>query len=104
MVLLAAGLAGCARDPLPAFPRIVLWAWESPQRLDFLNPKEAGVAFLARSLMLRDGAIEVRTRLQPLRTPPGTALTAGVPIDFARAVPRAPDEAGRQRSRPPVPA
>lgn len=91
--LLAAGLAGCARDPLPAFPRIVLWAWESPQRLDFLNPKDAGVAFLARTLTLRDGAIAVRPRLQPLRIPSGTALMAVVRIESTGSLPRAADAA-----------
>src|ERR1700730_16006993 len=89
VVMLAAGLAGCARDPLPAFPRIVLWAGESPQRLDFLNPEVAGVAFLARTLVLRDGAIEVRTRLQPLRIAPGTALMAVVRIESTGSLPRA---------------
>src|SRR5260370_20670966 len=93
MVLLAAGLAGCARDPLPAFPRIVLWAWESPQRLDFLNARDAGVAYLARTRLLRDGAIEVRRRLQPLRIPPGTALMAVVRIESAGSLPRATDVA-----------
>jgi hypothetical protein len=93
VVLLAAGLAGCARDPLPAFPRIVLWAWESPQRLEFLNPKDAGVAFLARTLLLRDGAIQVRTRLQPLQIPQGTALMAVVRIESTGSLPRAADVA-----------
>ena len=91
--LLVAGLAGCARDPLPAFPRIVLWAWESPQRLDFLNPKDTGVAFLARTLLLRDGVIEVRPRLQPLHIPQGTALMAVVRIESAGSLPRAADAA-----------
>ena len=93
ILLLVAGLAGCARDPLPAFPRIVLWAWESPQRLDFLNPKDAGVAFLARTLLLRDGAIRTRTRLQPLRIPHGTALMAVVRIESAGSLPSAADVA-----------
>jgi hypothetical protein len=64
-----------------------LWAWESPQRLDFLNPKEAGVAFLARTLLLRDGAIEVRPRMQPLHIPQGTALMAVVRIESAGRLP-----------------
>ncbi len=35
-------------DPLPEFPRVMLWAWERPEKLDFINPRETGVAFLAR--------------------------------------------------------
>jgi len=35
------------RDPLPGFPRLMLWAWESPQDLRFVTPGRAGIAFLA---------------------------------------------------------
>ena len=31
-------------DPLPAFPRLMLWAWESPQDLRFVKPGTAGIA------------------------------------------------------------
>jgi hypothetical protein len=94
VVFVAACIAGCARDPLPRFPRIVLWAWESPQRLDFLNPKEAGVAYLARTVLLRDGVIQVRSRLEPLRIPAGTSLMAVVRIESTGALPQASDVAG----------
>ena len=36
----------------------MLWAWERPERLTFLDPREAGVAFLARSVNWRDGRID----------------------------------------------
>lgn len=71
-------LSGCARDPLPAFPRVMLWAWESAQQLDFINPREAGVAFLARTVLADNGHITVRPRVQPLRVANGTALMAVV--------------------------
>src|SRR5215469_12478593 len=75
------GLSGCARDPLPDLPRVMLWAWESPQQLDYINPREVGVAFLARTLLAEDGHVTVRPRLQPLRVPPGTALAAVVRLE-----------------------
>jgi hypothetical protein len=86
---------GCQRqpDPLPGFPRLVLWAWERPERMEFLNPRSAGVAFLARTVSWRAGQITSRPRLQPLRVPPGTALMAvvrlessGLPLPQAGAV------------------
>jgi hypothetical protein len=74
---------GCQRrpDPLPGFPRLVLWAWERPERLEFLNPRSAGVAFLARTVSWRAGQIISRPRLQPLRVPPATALMAVVRLE-----------------------
>jgi len=74
-------LTGCGRDQLPGFPHVILWAWESPQNLNFIDPNEAGVAFLARTLILADHQAIIRPRLQPLRVPPGTALMAVVRLE-----------------------
>ena len=74
-------MTGCRRDPLPQFPRVMLWAWESPQDLSFLNPHVAGVAFLARTVLLKEGQVRIRPRFQPLHVPPGTALMAVVRIE-----------------------
>ena len=84
-VLLFAALlcAGCGTrpDPLPGFPRLALWAWERPENIPFLNPDAAGVAFLARTVSWRNGAIDSRPRMQPLRVPPRTALMAVVRLE-----------------------
>jgi hypothetical protein len=71
-------LTGCARDPLPEFPRVLLWAWESPQDLSFVNPHEAGVAFLARTVFIGSGTVRVVPRHEPLHVPGGTILMAVV--------------------------
>jgi hypothetical protein len=68
-------------DPLPDFPQVFLWAWEVPENLQFLDPHAAGVAFLARTVCLRDGSVSVRPRLQPLRYAPGTVLMAVVRVE-----------------------
>jgi hypothetical protein len=68
-------------DPLPGFPNVFLWAWEVPENLEFLDPHAAGVAFLARTVCLRDGSVSVRPRLQPLRYAPGTVLIAVVRVE-----------------------
>ena len=75
IVLAVTALAALAyhpeRDPLPQFPRTVVWAWERPEKLDFINPREVGVAFLARTIYIRGGVVSVRPRLQPLVVAPG---------------------------------
>jgi len=61
---------------LNEMPQVILWAWERPTDLRFINPRTTGVAFLARTIRLRTGEITVRPRLQPLELPEGTQLIA----------------------------
>ena len=68
-------------DPLPGFPHVFLWAWERPENLEFLDPHSTGIAFLARTVCLREGTVSVRPRLQPLRYPPGAVLMAVVRVE-----------------------
>lgn len=69
------------RGRLDSFPRLVLWAWEKPERLGFIDVERVGVAFLSRSCLIEGDRIVVRPRMQALRTPPGTALIAVVRIE-----------------------
>jgi len=57
-------------------PRVILWAWERPVDLRFINPRETGVAFLARTIQLRANQVVVRPRLQPLDLPEATSVIA----------------------------
>lgn len=68
-------------DPLPQFPRTMVWAWERPEKLDFIDPREAGVAFLERTVYIRGGFVTVHPRLQPLVVAPGAVLMAVVRIE-----------------------
>jgi len=92
VILAVTALAALAyrapRDPLPQFPRTIVWAWERPEKLDFIDPHEVGVAFLARTIYIRGGVVSVRPRLQPLVLAPGTALMAVVRIE-SQGVPSA---------------
>jgi hypothetical protein len=45
----------------------VLWAWERPEKLDYLDANKVGVAFLSQTLYLRGPRVVVRPRLQPLK-------------------------------------
>ncbi len=87
MGILHAGAAG--PDGLPHFPRTIVWAWERPEDLRFLDQAgegipQTGVAFLARTLYLRAGDVIVRPRFQPLRITPRTPLMAVVRIEPQR--------------------
>ncbi len=81
---------GRVRQPLPALaaapmlgePRTMLWAWETPEDIATLDHRSAGVAFLARELLLSQDVL-VRPRKQPLRVSPGTWLIAVVRIETA---------------------
>lgn len=62
-------------------PGTVLWAWERPERLDFIDPAKVGVAFLARTVYLRGDRVVSRPRFQPLTVPPGTRVVAVARIE-----------------------
>ena len=88
IVILAAVILSWPRrlDPLPGFPSIVLWAWERPENLEFIDPHTTGIAFLARTVFLRNGAVSVQPRLNPLRYTPGASLMAVVRVESDRSV------------------
>ena len=61
----------------------MLWAWERPEDLRFLNLGNAGIAFLARTIWLDNQRVASRPRLQPLRYPPGATLMAVIRFESA---------------------
>jgi Protein of unknown function (DUF3142) len=60
------------------FPRVILWAWERPEALHFIDVQAVGIAFLARTLYLTGSDVIIRPRLQPFSAPPNTQLMAVV--------------------------
>jgi hypothetical protein len=64
--------------------KVILWAWERPEDLTFINPENVSVAFLAKTIYLRGDRVIVRPRLQPLKLAPGTKLVAVVRIETDR--------------------
>jgi Protein of unknown function (DUF3142) len=87
--------APVVRAPLATFPPVVLWAWERPEALDFIDVQGIGVAFLARTLYLSGSDVIVRPRLQPFSAPPDTQLMAVVRMASDRW--RPPDLSASQR-------
>ena len=81
-------VAFSARKPptVESLPPVILWAWERPENLTFLDPKTTGVAFLAKTITLRDDKTLVKPRLQALRLAPETKLIAVVRIEIDRAL------------------
>ena len=63
-----------------ALPRLMLWAWERPTDLQRLD-RDTGVAFLAQTLIVRDGVVTARPRRNPLRVSPHTPLVAVTRIE-----------------------
>jgi hypothetical protein len=65
-----------------SMPGLVLWAWERPEDLRFIDPKTTGVAYLAATVDLqRDGTPRFHFRQQPLRVPEDASLIAVVRIE-----------------------
>jgi len=62
-------------------PKVMLWAWERSENLMFIDSKSTGVAFLAKTVLLKEDKVEIRSRLQPLAVPPNTVLIAVVRIE-----------------------
>ena len=68
-------------EQIRGLPRLVLWAWERPEDLRFINPQNTAVAFLADTIHLRGDTVVARPRLQSLRVPDRAQLVAVVRIE-----------------------
>jgi predicted small secreted protein len=77
------GLSGSGSDKI--IPQKMLWAWERPEDLRFLESKDHGVAFLAQTLAITGDDIAVSPRRQPLEVNPETFLMAVTRIETDRA-------------------
>ena len=66
--------------------QIVLWAWERPEDLRFLEPGDADVAFLAQTVTVLGNEVEVSKRHQPLRVKTDTRLIAVTRIEVPQTI------------------
>ncbi len=85
LCLVSAGCSGSQHDALPGFPRIMLWAWERPEDLRFIDPAKIGVAYLAGTVTIGENRVDWRPRMQPLRIPPRARLMAVVRVESGGA-------------------
>jgi len=73
-------------------PRVMLWAWERPERLSFLNSSDIGVAYLAETIYLKQHQFVIRPRLKILKVNKQTYLEAVVRIESDREISWNPNE------------
>jgi hypothetical protein len=62
-------------------PNKVIWAWQRPEDLSYIDPHEFAVAYLACHALLTDGSLREHWRDQPLRVPPDAVLMPVLRID-----------------------
>ena len=68
--------------PRLPLPHLVLWAWERPEDLRFIDSATTAVAYLAATVTLQpDGSPRFQSRHQPLLTPPETTRIAVIRIE-----------------------
>jgi hypothetical protein len=78
-------------------PRIVLWAWERPEHLEFLDPQRFAVAFLAQTLTLKADEVVLDPRRQPLKVSPDMKLIAVTRIESQKITGQRPTLSESQR-------
>ena len=81
------------------FPPIMLWAWERPEDLSFIDPRTCGVAFLAQTLILRGDDVGLNPRQQPLRLPPEAKVMAVTRIESQKTTSQRPALSQNQREK-----
>lgn len=80
-----------------SLPRVMLWAWERHEDVRAIDPRQVGVAYLAKTLFLRQSNVVTRPRLQPLQVPLAAVLMPVVRIESDRLSPPTLDPGQRTR-------
>ena len=80
-------------------PPVMLWAWERPEDLRFLNSRRYGVAVLAQTLVLEDDDVVQKPRHHPLLVPPDLKVVAVTRIESQRSKTQKPALSGSQAAR-----
>ncbi|HXU28936.1 MAG TPA: DUF3142 domain-containing protein [Thermoanaerobaculia bacterium] len=65
----------------------MLWAWERPERLSFIDPEKTAVALLAGTARIERGAARLQLRRQPIALPDAVVRIAVVRIEAASGAP-----------------
>lgn len=81
------------------FPPVMLWAWERPEDLRFINSSRYGVAVLAQTLVLKGDEVIYKPRRQPLLVPPDAKVVAVTRIESQRSKDQRPALSPDQTNR-----
>ena len=95
IVLAGVVLPACSKNTVNPrldneMPAKIVWAWERPEDLRFLDPAKFGVAFLAQTLFLENDRVIPKPRRQPLEVAPGAYLIAVTRIETNKEGPKRP--------------
>lgn len=71
-------------DRMKGLPSLVLWAWERPEDLRFIDPQNTAVAFLAGTIHIHGDEVAIRPRFQSLLVPDRAKLVAVSRIEADR--------------------
>jgi len=81
VILIAPANLALGPARLAHLPALTLWAWQMPERLDFIDPAQVGVAYLDQTLLVREDVV-AQPRVQPLLVAPGTRVMAVARIEM----------------------
>lgn len=86
-------ISAVASESKIALPNKVIWAWQRPENLQFINPQEFGVAYLACRALLTENKVVYHWRNQSLRLPDKIAVAPTIRIDVdTKNAPKLNDE------------
>jgi len=80
-------------------PPVILWAWERPEDLEFLDSQRFGVAFLAQTLTLTADDVILNPRHQPLKVAPATTVIAVTRVESQKKTGQKAGLTAAQRER-----
>ena len=80
-------------------PAKILWAWERPEDLRFLDPYKFGAAFLAQTLTLEKSDVKFRPRRQPLELPENIYVIAVTRVETAKNGADRPNFSAEQKEK-----
>jgi hypothetical protein len=74
--------------PLRArWPSWILWAWQRPEDLSFIDPQRVGVSYLVKTIQLKGQSVFVQPNTNGLKVPAGTWVMACARIETDTASP-----------------
>ncbi|MEK7724051.1 MAG: hypothetical protein AAB336_06875, partial [Acidobacteriota bacterium] len=82
--LLLIGSFSCQKFQSNKTPQIILWAWERPENLEFIDSNKFAVAFLAQTIELIGNEVKLIPRRQILKVLPETKLIAVTRIEIPK--------------------
>jgi hypothetical protein len=80
-------------------PKKIIWAWERPEDLRFLDAEKFGAAFLAQTLTLQQDDVVFRPRRQPLELPENIYVIAVTRIETVKENSKRPALSEAQRKK-----